>query len=132
MEEYSVSLPAGFSYVSSNTSGNSCANFSLLNASDGNYHFSFNGAASCLAKTEFTYRVTPSAVPGNAGIFVLGKNGSSWNSVADVLLAITATNSITKATTADLNANGYIDAYVLSFATSTGVTVSTLSGVTVA
>lgn len=62
-EEYSVNLPTGFSYVSSSTAGNACANFSLLNASNGNYHFSFNGAANCLAKTEFTYRVTPSATP---------------------------------------------------------------------
>lgn len=131
-EEYSVNLPAGFSYISSNATGNTCANFSSLNASNGNYHFSFNGSANCLAKTEFTYRVTPSATPGNASIFLLGRNGSSWSSVADVTLGITATNSITKALTADLNSNGYIDAYILSFATGTGVTANALSGVTVA
>lgn len=63
---------------------------------------------------------------------MLGKNGSGWNSVADVTVGITATNSITKAVTSDRNTNGYIDAYILSFATSTGVSANTLSGVTVA
>lgn len=62
-EEYSLSLPTGFTYQSYNTAGNTCANFSLLNASNGNYRFSLNGSAGCLAKTEFTYRVTPTAIP---------------------------------------------------------------------
>lgn len=61
--EYSISLPAGFVYRSYNTAGNTCANFSILNASDGNYHFSFDGSAGCFAKTEFTYRVTPATTP---------------------------------------------------------------------
>lgn len=61
--EYSLNLPSGFVYRSYNTIGNTCANFSLLNASDGNYHFSFNGTAGCLAKTEFTYRVTSATAP---------------------------------------------------------------------
>lgn len=61
--EYSLNLPAGFAYRSHNTTGNTCANFSILNASDGNYRFSFNGASGCLAKTEFTYRVTSAATP---------------------------------------------------------------------
>lgn len=42
-------------------------------------------------------------------------------------MGITSSNSITKAATADLNANGYIDAYILSFATTAGVNASTLS-----
>lgn len=61
--EYSISLPVGFIYQSSHTTGNACANFSILTAQDSNYRFSFNGSAGCLAKTEFTYRVTSSAVP---------------------------------------------------------------------
>ena len=118
MEEYSINLPTGFLYRSTDTTGNTCANFSLMNASSGNYHFSFNGIAGCLAKTEFTYRVTPSSTLGNQNIFLLGKSGTNWSIVSQVALGITSTNSITKATTLDLNANGFIDAYLLSFAAS--------------
>ena len=41
-EEYSLNLPAGFSYRSSNIAGTTCAGFSVLNSSDNNYHFSFS------------------------------------------------------------------------------------------
>lgn len=130
--EYSLNLPNGFVYQSHNTTGNTCANFVIQNASNGNYYFSFNGAAGCLAKTEFTYRVTSASTPGNQGVFLLLKNGASWSSAADVTIGITSTNSITKAATADLNSNGYADAYVLSFATTVGVTAGSLSGVAIA
>lgn len=130
--EYSISFPTGFVRQNSNTTGNACANFSVLNASDSNYRFSFDGASGCLAKTEFTYRVTSAATPGNANITLLAKNGSTWSIVSDVALGITSSNSITKAVTADLNRNGYADAYILSFATLTGVNAGALSGLSVA
>lgn len=130
-EEYSMNLPAGFVYQSGNTTGNTCANFSTLNASNGNYHFSFNGTAGCVAKTEITYRVTSASTLGNAGIFLLAKSGSSWNIVSDVTLGIASNNSITSALVQDTNSDGYIDAYLLSFATG-GVDTNALSGITVA
>lgn len=40
---YSINLPTGFVYRSHNTTDTNCANFSVLNASNGNYNFSFNG-----------------------------------------------------------------------------------------
>ncbi|HBB27595.1 TPA: hypothetical protein DCZ36_03830, partial [Candidatus Gracilibacteria bacterium] len=130
--EYSLSMPAGFTYQSSNTIGTTCAGFSILNNSNGNFRFSFNGVAGCLAKTEFTYRVISSAPVGNSHISLLLKNGSAWTIAKDITLGITSTNSIIKAVTADLNSNGYIDAYILSFATSAGVTAPALSGVIIA
>lgn len=60
--EYSINLPLGFVYQSHNTTDNLCASFSVLDANNGNYHFSFSGSAGCLAKTEFTYRVTSSSI----------------------------------------------------------------------
>ncbi len=129
-EEYSLNLPAGFVYQSYNTTLNACANFSLLNASNSNYHFSFNGSAGCLAKTEFTYRIISSAVAANQTISLLQKNGTTWNSLRSVVVGITASNTVAKALTEDVNGNGFIDAYLLSFTTG-GVDVNTLSGITI-
>ena len=128
--EYSLNLPAGFIHQSHNTTDNTCANFSVQNASNGNYHFSFNGTPGCLAQTEFTYRITSTTATGNIWIYLLEKNGINWSILKDITLGITSANTITRATTADLNNNGYIDAYILSFATG-GVTSGLLSGITV-
>lgn len=73
-EEYSLNLPAGFTYQSNDTIGTTCAGFSILNASDGNYHFSFNGAPGCIAKTTFIYRVTATTTAGAQDIFLLSRN----------------------------------------------------------
>jgi hypothetical protein len=118
-EEYSTSLPAGFVYQSSNTVGTTCTNFSLINATDSNFHFSFSGTTHpCITKATFTYRITSSAPIGTQAIDILSKTGpSSWNILSSILLDIQANNTITKAQTADLNRNGFIDSYLLSFST---------------
>lgn len=117
-EEYSLSFPTGFDYLSGNTLGTSCAGFSTINASDGNYHFSFSGTTNpCLAKTEFSYRITPSASAGAKTISLLRKNGSSWDNAGSVIIDVIANNMITQAQSLDTNDTGYIDAYLLSFAT---------------
>lgn len=51
--------------------------------------------------------------------------------LANITLGITSANSITKARTVDLNANGYADAYILSLASNAGMTVNDFSGITV-
>ena len=80
-EEYSTSLPTGFVYQSSNTTGTTCANLSLLNTSNNNFHFSFSGTTNpCIVKTAFTYRITTAAPVGQQTIDILSKTGpSSWN-----------------------------------------------------
>lgn len=47
-------------------------------------------------------------------------------------LDVVGTNSITSAVIQDLDADGYVDAYLLSFTTLTGVNAGALSGLTVA
>lgn len=129
-EEYSLNLPAGFTYQSSNTNGTTCAGFSVLSNTNGNFHFSFNGAPNCLAKTEFTYRITLSTVATNQTISLLQKNGTNWNSLTNIMIGVTASNTITKALIQDVNGNGFIDAYLLSFATG-GVNSGALSAIKV-
>lgn len=72
-EEYSINLPTGFTYQSANIIGNTCANFTTINAVNTNYHFSFNGAPNCIAKTEFTYRVTTATTLGSTPLYLLEK-----------------------------------------------------------
>ena len=132
-EEYSTSLPAGFVFRSSDVTGTTCANLSLLNTSNNNFHFSFSGTTNpCIVKTAFTYRITTSAPVGQQTIDILSKTGpSSWSILSNVLVDIQANNAITRALTSDTNGNGFIDAYLLSFATG-GVNVNSLSGITIA
>ncbi|MDP2103966.1 MAG: hypothetical protein Q8K26_03530, partial [Candidatus Gracilibacteria bacterium] len=132
VEEYSINLPTGFTYQSANTTGTDCAGFTVINSSNNNYHFSFNGAPNCIAKTEFTYRVTNTTTPGSNPLYLLEKSGVNWNIAADLSLNVTATNSVTSAVVQDLDADGYIDAYLLSFASLAGVNAGTLSTLTVA
>ncbi len=40
-EAYSISFPTGFVYQSYNNNGSTCGNFAVLNATNGNFHFSF-------------------------------------------------------------------------------------------
>lgn len=131
-EEYSINLPTGFTYQSANTIGNTCAAFTTINAGNTNYHFSFNGAPNCIAKTEFTYRVTATTPLGNTPLYLLEKSGTNWSIVQNLDLSVTATNSITSAVIQDLDADGYVDAYLLSFTTLVGVNAGALSGLTIA
>lgn len=131
-EEYSLNLPAGFTYQSANTTGNTCANFTTINAGNTNFHFSFNGAPNCIAKTEFTYRVTNTTPLGSNPLYLLEKSGTAWSIAANLDLSVVGTNSITSAVIQDLDADGYIDAYLLSFTSLVGVNAGALSGLTVA
>jgi uncharacterized protein YegP (UPF0339 family) len=127
MEEFSLNLPTGFVYQSHNTTGSTCSNFSILNASNGNYHFSFNGSNGCIAKTEFTYRITTQSAKGTSNIFLLTRNGMLWNTITNISVDITSSNSITRAATIDINGNGYIDAYLLSFSNTSSITSGSLT-----
>ena len=64
-------------------------------------------------------------------ISLLERNGNSWSNVTNLLIDVIANNTILTAESEDLNQNGYIDSYLLSFATGS-VSASALSGVTVA
>jgi hypothetical protein len=117
-EEYSINLPTGFTFTgTTNTGGTTCAGFTVINASNNNYHFSFNGTGNCIAKTEFSYRITGSASTGTQSISLLQKNGTNWNVFNTITLGVVSSNTITKALTQDTNGDGFIDAYLLSFST---------------
>lgn len=76
--------------------------------------------------------MTAATTLGNTPLYLLEKSGTTWTIVQDLSLDIVGTNSITSAVIQDLDADGYVDAYLLSFTTLTGVNAESLSGLTVA
>ncbi|EKE26429.1 MAG: hypothetical protein ACD_4C00295G0002, partial [uncultured bacterium (gcode 4)] len=94
-----------------------CPNFSIQNFSDSNLRYSFSGVNSgtCIAKMEFSYKVTSSTATWNHSFSLIDLNSWSLSSYLDI--NVTSLNSLKRIASQDNNSNWYIDWFKLEFST---------------